>query len=83
MRQRLSKVAIFVWFCLTNIVSAAALEAAITYPFFRAQYILLAIIVWVVYLFFKYQRVKHEKARGLNESVIHYYFRTRFLKGVW
>jgi len=81
MQKRFLKIAIFTWFWVTNIISAGAIEAAIRLPNYRFQYLLLAGILWMVYLLFWYRRIKRERKRGEHEPVWRYYWRTRLSKG--
>lgn len=75
------KIARYIWFVLTNMISAGAFRAAIIYPYFRYQYVLLGILLWFVYLSTWYWRISREKGRTAEESIFRYYWRTRLLKG--
>jgi hypothetical protein len=80
MQRMLCKIAILLWFISTNVIATAALEAAVRYPRFKFHYLILAVILVAAYLWGCYYRVRRERGRGVKESVIHYYFRTRLSK---
>jgi len=81
MRHIICKAALAVWLIATNLISAAAFEAAFYYPPFRFEYIVLGITLLAVYWWFWYARIRKERGKGVTESVLHYYLRTRLFKG--
>lgn len=83
MRRLLVKTGIFVWFIATNVISAAAIEAAIHFHRYRFGYISLAIGLFALYAGGWYYRIKGDPRRGATESVIRYYWRTRLSKGAF
>jgi NADH:ubiquinone oxidoreductase subunit 3 (subunit A) len=80
MQSLLCKVAVFLWFIATNVIAAAALEATVRYPRFKIHYFILAIVLIGSYLCGLYYRIRRERDRGVSESVIRYYLRTRLSK---
>jgi hypothetical protein len=77
MQRILCKTAIFLWFIATNVIAAAAFDAAIRYPRFKMYYLFLAVFLIASYFWGLYYRLKRERGRGEGESLIRYYLRTR------
>jgi hypothetical protein len=81
MQSILCKAAIAVWFVATNVIAAAAVNAATHYPQFAIQYYLLADALLITYFWGWHYRIRRERGKSVNESVLRYYWRTRLSKG--
>jgi hypothetical protein len=76
MKKYFVKAGYFLGFILTNVISAAAIEAARTYHLFVLQYYALAFLLWAIYAVYWYRKLKRKNYRLENESVFRHWLRS-------
>lgn len=81
MQRALCKIAVVFWLVATHVIASAAIKAAVIYPQFRYEYIVLTGTLLVIYLYGWLFRIRREKGTANSEPLFKYYWRTRLSKG--